>query len=401
MNELLRLSVVVVSHGRPDLLRRCLVGLSQQDLPEFEIVVIADQSGLDAIKSLPFAGLIKTEHQHEPNISKARNQGIALAAGEIVAFIDDDAVPDRAWATHMLRCFDAPEIAAATGLVLGRNGISVQWGKMSFDHLGRDYGPRDETHGPYLKLHGTNLGLRRERVIEMGGFDEAFHFYLDETDLALRLHKQSLTCVFETNTVVHHGFAESTRRHQNRAPKSLFEIGASLAVFLRKHAEPNEIDPALSEFRDAQAKRLSGFQKAGYLSTSDGLRLMADLEDGIADGSLRPLEQHPGFADPKPFQAFREKGAQAGPTSVLSGRWWRRHRLRKKAAELVKMGHRPTLILLHPTPLAHWVSFNEAGFWEQKGGQYGRSDRNTAPVQFWGFRARIRAETERLRNQRQ
>lgn len=397
MSDLLRLSVVVASHGRPELLCRNLIGLAQQDLARFEIVVVADNEGLNAIKALPFAARIKTANQSTPNISQARNQGIALSGGDIVAFIDDDAVPEQSWADRLLARFADGELAAVTGRVLGRNGISVQWGEMSFDHLGRDYQGAERAKGPYLKFHGTNLALRRNLLCDLGGFDEALRFYLDETDLALRLQKKSLNRMFDPEIVVHHGFAQSARRHENRVPKTLFEIGASLAVFLRKHAPPAQIELRLSEFKEEQQARLSRFEKAGHLSGSRHGQLMDDLEAGFTEGKTRDLAQYPDFAKAEAFLPFRAEGEELGETRVLSGPWWQRHELRKKAADLAAQGLRPTVILLHLTPLAHHLTFETPGYWEQRGGQFGRSDRDMRRVQFWSFRSRVKAELERIR----
>ena len=119
----MRVSVVIVSRRRPALLRRCLLGLTQQDLPGFEVVVVADPAGIAAVQG--FA--VKTVGFDEPNISAARNLGIAQAGGEVVAFIDDDAVPEPTWLSRLTVPFSDPAVIAATGFVRGRNGVSFQW----------------------------------------------------------------------------------------------------------------------------------------------------------------------------------------------------------------------------------------------------------------------------------
>ncbi len=132
-------SVVVVSRARPGELRRCLLGLFQLDYPAFEIVLVADPLGLRAAEASGYQGRIKTVAFDEANISAARNLGIQAAAGEIVAFIDDDAVPEPAWLTHLSAAFEADDVEAAGGYVRGRNGdrVPIPW------RLARRRGPRN------------------------------------------------------------------------------------------------------------------------------------------------------------------------------------------------------------------------------------------------------------------
>ena len=90
-------SVVVVSRGRPEALTLCLTGLGQLIHPNFEIVVVADPEGLAATLAAGWGDRVKMVSCDVPNISIARNLGIEQAAGEVVAFIDDDAVPEPTW----------------------------------------------------------------------------------------------------------------------------------------------------------------------------------------------------------------------------------------------------------------------------------------------------------------
>ena len=98
----LSVSVIVVSRGRPKALLRCLTGLGQVLYPAFEIIVVADPAGMTALQP-DWAGRIKAVGFDQPNISAARNLGVAQAAGDIVAFIDDDAVPEPGWLIHLTR----------------------------------------------------------------------------------------------------------------------------------------------------------------------------------------------------------------------------------------------------------------------------------------------------------
>jgi glycosyltransferase involved in cell wall biosynthesis len=99
------ISVVIVSRGRPASLSLCLMGVARLVYAPYEIVVVADALGLEAARALPFAAALKLVAFDEANISAARNAGVLAAGGEIIAFIDDDAVPEPAWLAHFAAAF--------------------------------------------------------------------------------------------------------------------------------------------------------------------------------------------------------------------------------------------------------------------------------------------------------
>ena len=121
-------SVVIVSRGRPALLRRCLVGLDQQDHPEFEIVVVADAEGVAAVEHMGWADRVKVIRFDEANISAARNMGIAAAAAPVVAFIADDAVAEHDWLRRLIVPITEGRADAASGFVFG-----AQWALIPVD----------------------------------------------------------------------------------------------------------------------------------------------------------------------------------------------------------------------------------------------------------------------------
>jgi GT2 family glycosyltransferase len=392
------LSVVVASHGRPRALRRCLLGLSQSAHAPLEVVVVADAGGLDAAASLPFADRIKTVLQAEPNLARARNDGIAEAAGDIVAFIDDDAVPEPTWAGALVAAFATdPDLAAATGPVLGRNGISVQWGPVAVDRQGRDVAlPGGEVAlppGTVRKLHGTNMAFRQEALRRLGGFDPAFRFYLDDTDIALRLAEAGLRTGWVEGAQVHHAFAASARRDAGRVPLDLFDIGASSAVFLRKHA-PDEMEAALARLSESQRDRLFRLARKRKLGARGIEALLDSLRQGIAEGRGRAIGGHGIGARGDRFVSVRE--TPAGPDEVLAGWIFGAPSLRAEAGRLVAQDARVSLFLLDPTPRAHRVTFTDGGWWEQTGGLFGPSDRSARRFRFWTFKSRVFSEMRRI-----
>jgi len=108
----------------------------------------------------------------------------------LVAFIDDDAVPEPGWLHHLAAVFADQDIAAAGGYVRGRNGISYQYSGQIVDALGASTPLRHSGDAPTviegrpgqtLKTIGTNSAFRRNVLVKLGGFNPAFAYYLDET----------------------------------------------------------------------------------------------------------------------------------------------------------------------------------------------------------------------------
>ncbi|MBF9057931.1 glycosyltransferase [Rhodobacterales bacterium HKCCSP123] len=371
-----RLSVVVVSWGRPRALARCLTALGQMRSTRFEVIVVADADGLVVARGVPMAERLVLLPQDAANISAARNAGIAAAAGEVVGFIDDDAVPEPGWAEALLASFETSDTAAATGPVIGRNGFSLQWGRMAVDLQGRDrWLAGDEGPGPgeALKLHGTNMAIRREVLTRTGGFDTGFAFYLDETDLALRLAAAGLGLRYMPDAVVHHGFAASARRREDRVPLDLFDIGASSALFLRKHA-PEGMEAALAELEAAQRARLLRLARKRKLGPEEMRRLMESLSDGVAEGRTQRSDVPDVPAPGRSFLPMRT--APPPPMRRLDGWLHRAGAARAEAAAQVATGVPAAVLLLEPSPRKHRLGFTEGGWWEQRGGLFGPADRS-------------------------
>lgn len=396
-------SVVVVSRDRPAALLRCLTGLGQLQYPSFEIVVVADPKGEQAVAKSHFGPLVKLVGFDRANISEARNLGISHAAGDIVAFIDDDAVPEPSWLTQLVAPAARPHVAAMGGYVRGRNGISFQWKARSVDARGDsadlDMNPKRATiltpKGQIAtKTEGTNMAVRRDVLVDLEGFDPGFAFYLDETDLNLRLLRAGHATAIVPMAEVHHGFEASPRRRRDRVPSDLYDIGSSWAVFQRKYLPEAARAVHWRAIRGKERQRIMQHMVAGRLEPGAVRQLMARLDLGYGQGLGR--QRGGGQVTRSPVSSLRAFPYQARRSTVLSGRTWQRARLRAEAAERVAAGEIVTLILLSPTTLYHSVRFTSAGFWEQRGGLFGKSLRDDPVLRPTTFASRLRREVQRV-----
>ncbi|WP_281856402.1 glycosyltransferase family 2 protein [Litoreibacter halocynthiae] len=402
MNDL-SVSVVVVSRHRPDHLRRCVRALEFQTQPSFEVVLVTDSETSEVLTDLVPHDWVKSAICNEANISKARNIGIGLAAGEAIAFIDDDAIAEPTWLERLIEPFSDPNVAASGGFVRGRNGISFQW---RAEEIGADGVSHpisiDGTAilkarpGKGVKTQGTNCAFRRDILIELHGFDENYKFYLDESDLNMRIGQAGHLTAIVPNAEVQHGYAVSSLRGNDRRPKSLFEIGASQAYFLKKFGRPAS---DLTAFRESQWARLEAALVKGLLEPRDVRHLRDDLEAGIVDGHKRPPTSKPDWPIPSPFKPFLSD-RQAIDHCFIASRWLSRRRAYADGKSCAERGVPCTAIILSPTAVFHQRWFHDDGFWVQSGGIFGKSSRTDRIWSWLGREKRFRRERKLLQRTR-
>ena len=397
-------SVVVVSQGREALLARCLKALSQQQKVAMEVVVVTSDSAIQHLTELGWAERVKLVRMNEENIAVARNRGICAAAGEIVAFIDDDAVPEPAWLYLLLQAFEQPEIAAATGFTLGRNGISYQWKAETIDASGISHAlsvPDDQisvfqsSAKRAIKLIGTNMAFRRSVLVEMNGFDPRYRFYLDDSDLSMRLAFAGRRVAIVPMARVHHAYAASGRRSGTRVPKTLYEIGASQAVFAGLYCHPTDILNSEQIFRKTQRTRLLRHMQSGAIGPEEVGFLTVTMNDGLSDGKSRRATTR--TIPEKPESAFRAlTESLICEVFHLSCRFFERKLVAQQAIDAASANKIAIVIELSPTALYHRFRYDDAGYWIQSGGIWGRSLRSQPLFTVCSFSARVRAEIRRI-----
>jgi glycosyltransferase involved in cell wall biosynthesis len=107
-------SVVIACPGPSPYLTECLNALALQTYPHFEVIVLPDGG---AASRQPFAAasqlLVHPTGKTRP--AEKRNEGLRLARGEVVAFLDDDAYPVTNWLEHAVKYFTLPDIGGVGG----------------------------------------------------------------------------------------------------------------------------------------------------------------------------------------------------------------------------------------------------------------------------------------------
>lgn len=107
-------TVVVCTRDRPRELERCLAALAAQQYARFDILVVDNGSGDSVAECCRARGAACIREPH-PGLTRARNLAARAARGEIVAYLDDDAIAEPGWLSALVRTFADPRVAAVAG----------------------------------------------------------------------------------------------------------------------------------------------------------------------------------------------------------------------------------------------------------------------------------------------
>jgi len=114
----LAVSVVVCTHRAPaDRLRRCLDGLAALDPAPAQVVIVDNDPAAHDCEALVSQYGFTYVREERRGLDNARNAGIRVATGAVVAFTDDDVTVPNGWLAAVAETFSHPAVGAATGPV--------------------------------------------------------------------------------------------------------------------------------------------------------------------------------------------------------------------------------------------------------------------------------------------
>lgn len=183
--DALRVSVVVATYRRPELLARCLRALADLDYdPASYEVIVADDAADDSTRQQVHgiaghtnAALVYASVTRNHGPAAARNVGWRQARAPIIAFTDDDCVPDPGWLNAGVRALEEdPRLAAVSGQVI-----------VPLPDKPTDY-ERDAAGLASGEFVTANCFIRRSALEGVGGLDEGFRAaWREDSDLQFTL----------------------------------------------------------------------------------------------------------------------------------------------------------------------------------------------------------------------
>jgi GT2 family glycosyltransferase len=231
-----KLSVVISSLNGADGVNNCIRALARQTLShQIEIIVSDDGSTDDTSEVARALGATVIRSSANRGVSTARNSGVRAAQAPIVAFIDDDCEPEPQWAEQLITSYNENVVAVGGPLLVSgppslmlnylvrHNPLEPQELELAksnklpyrfYLYLQRQWksstlcGRRE-----VFSFASANMSVRRKALLDVGGFDERFHFGAEDEDLCRRLRSAFPlgSLVFTPEARVQHHFKASLR----------------------------------------------------------------------------------------------------------------------------------------------------------------------------------------------
>lgn len=174
-----RVSVVICCHDveRWDVLTTAIESVQSQRYEQTEVVFVSDgDPDLGAKVRSRFPGAIVTTLKENKGLLQARNAGAEAATGDVVAFLDDDAIAAPHWVGELIRCYEEKGAIAAGGKLLPKwSRGRPMWLPGEYDwlvgatHTGFAGDTAEVTE--VRNTFGSNLSFRADVFDAIGGFD--------------------------------------------------------------------------------------------------------------------------------------------------------------------------------------------------------------------------------------
>ena len=234
-------SVVVCAYSfdqRRDL-QEAVASLLEQTHTDLEVIVVvdgdhglyrevmSDYGGSDSVRSILL--------EENAGVSAARNAGVVEARGEVVAFIDDDAIADKDWVQTLAGTYEQYDAVAVGGKILPvwLSGRPAHFPEELLWLVGATHdGFAGDTVAEVRNTFGPNMSFRRDVFEKVGGFNEnlgfsrkgASYVQAEEPEFALRMTSTlGKRVVYNPGAVVYHKIPESKVRVRTLLRRAFYQ----------------------------------------------------------------------------------------------------------------------------------------------------------------------------------
>jgi cellulose synthase/poly-beta-1,6-N-acetylglucosamine synthase-like glycosyltransferase len=179
-------SIIIATYNNKKILKKTINAILKVNYPNLLEIIVINDGSTDGTKEMLEKEFrknkkIKIINQKNSGVAKARNAGIKIAQGEITVNMDHDCIPKKNWLENLVKGFDAK-----TGMV-----------------------------SSFAKYGGTSTAFKTSTLKEVGGYDEEYFYFREDTDLAFKIMEKG----YKLKTVK----AEYEHDHEPEKPKGIMQ----------------------------------------------------------------------------------------------------------------------------------------------------------------------------------
>lgn len=223
------ISIVIPSFNRQKplyALVSALIGQHRSNIST-ELIVVLDGStdgSAEALAKLTTPPEMRLIIHTQPNkgLAAARNAGLKLASGEVVLFLDDDIIPSEGLVRAYLHAYRVTGVDVVLGRIYRHVAdwvpVAIADSEAYASEMRHKSLSIDGTLANALNVWGNDLLVKRSRLLEVGGFDEAFRQYgSEDVDLGQRLVEAGATFAYAPDAAVIHCYRGTPYEWRQRA----------------------------------------------------------------------------------------------------------------------------------------------------------------------------------------
>lgn len=183
-----RVSIVVCTKDRIDKLQECITSIKNQTKKPHELIII-DSSEKSCNKLLKTKKLDLRYFFQNLTMTQARNLGIDKSRGDIVLFLDDDAILEKDYIENLLKFYETmwndKKFAGAEGFITNDNNKRFMERVLLFPKIPE----RNESYVVGI-LHGCNMSFKKSVLLQHRFDENTFGYYADDDDICSRISKK-------------------------------------------------------------------------------------------------------------------------------------------------------------------------------------------------------------------
>ncbi len=243
MSELPQVSVIVLNWNGREYLSDCFESLLALNYPPERLdLIMVDNGSTDdsaAFMRARYPQVKVVETGRNLGFAGGNNAGARAAAGEYVAFLNNDAQTMPDWLIELVRAVQSdPEVVCAGSRLMNFAGDHVEFGGSSMNFYGYGYqeGYARSNITPYAGTHPTIFAgggaflIRRDVFLDSGGLDEDYFIYYEDVDLGWRLWVMGYKVLYVGSSVVLHKHHGAKHQMPDASCRVLFERNAMLTL---------------------------------------------------------------------------------------------------------------------------------------------------------------------------